>query len=219
MEPLETIEIGPEQGATASVIWMHGLGADGHDFEPIAPYLGLPSTVRFIFPHAPMRPVTINAGMVMRAWYDIMELGGKRQDEEGIITSAAQISDLIRIENEHGVPTDRIVLAGFSQGGAMALYTGLRYPQKLAALVVLSAYMPLHEKTEAEMNRDALSIPMFLGHGMYDPMLPMPLGTMTRDGLLQAGADVEWHEYPIPHSVCPEEIQHIGAFLKKALNV
>jgi len=212
---LETIEIGPKENAARTIIWMHGLGADGHDFEPIAPELGLPADTRFIFPHAPQRPITINGGMVMRAWYDIVELGGARQDESGFRDSDRLIGEVIEREVERGVPLEKIVLAGFSQGGAMALFSGLRYPKKLAGLIVLSAYLPLHEKIGAEINRENLDIPIFMAHGSQDPMVPMALGKLSSEQLTQWGARPEWHDYPIPHSVCAEEIRDIATFLKR----
>lgn len=218
MDALETIEIGPET-ATATVIWMHGLGADGHDFEPIVPELRLGPDVRFIFPHASRRPVTINGGFVMRAWYDILELGGKRQDEGGLRESSAQIEALIENENKRGVPTNRIILAGFSQGGAMTYFTGLRYKEAFAGLVILSGYLPLEEIVAAERNATNLDVPMFIGHGSVDPMVPVQLGKMSCNRVQEWSAHPEWNAYPIPHSVSPQEIADIAAFMQRVLGV
>lgn len=218
MAELEFIEIGPEDQAEATVIWMHGLGADGHDFEPIVPELNVSSKIRFIFPHAPHRPVTINNGFVMRAWYDILETGlNARQDEAGVRASSQMIEMIIKNENERGVPSHRIVLAGFSQGGAMTLFTGLRYPEKLAGLIVLSAYLPIAEKLVPEIRDENLSLPIFMAHGTFDPMVPMALGERSRINLEDLGAKIEWHTYPMPHSVHPQEIMDIGRWLNRVL--
>ena len=216
MSALETIEVEPGGPARYTVIWMHGLGADGHDFEPIVPLLGLPpeAGVRFIFPHAPRRPVTINGGFVMRAWYDILEIGlNAPQDEAGFRDSAGLIGELIERENQRGIGTERIALAGFSQGGALTLYCGLRYARRLAGMIVLSAYLPLAERSAAEYSEN-LKTPIFMGHGSLDPMLPMELGNRSRQRLEQLGASVSWHHYPIAHTVSPEEITHVGSFLR-----
>jgi len=222
MSQLETLERGPETGAKTSIIWLHGLGADGHDFEPFADELPLPAeaATRFVFPHAPQRPVTINRGFVMRAWYDIFDAPAveRREDEAGIRDSGALIEALIRREMKRGTPASRIFLGGFSQGGAMALFTGLRFPEKLGGLLSLSAYMPIAEKTKAELRRDNLAMPLFLAHGVYDPMVPAAWGRATCEGLREWGAvDVTWREYPMPHSVCPEEIRDIGDWFKTRL--
>ena len=216
---LETVvvETGPDPGA--AVIWLHGLGADGHDFEPVVPELGLPASkpVRFIFPKAPQRPVTINMGMRMRAWYDILQLGGGPEDEAGIRSSQDLLENLISREVQKGVPHGKIVLAGFSQGGAIALQTGLRYAERLAGVMALSTYLPLSktlEKERATINND---LPIFMAHGAYDPMIPMARALQSRDALRALGYAVEWREYPMPHSVCPEEIADIAAFLLKFL--
>ncbi len=219
MSELETLERGVLDGAKTTVIWLHGLGADGHDFEPFAQELSPPAeaAVRFVFPHAPQRPVTINNGFVMRAWYDIFDVGSddRREDEDGIRDSARLIEGLIRRENERGVPANRVFLGGFSQGGAMTLFTGLRYPERLAGLLALSAYLPIAEQTQAELRPENLDAPMFFGHGSYDPMVPMAWGKASFEAARNLGAkDVSWREYPMPHSVCPEEIRDIADWLR-----
>jgi phospholipase/carboxylesterase len=215
----QAIEIETGARPVASVIVMHGLGADGNDFVPVVPELGLPPglPVRFVFPHAPMRPVTINAGMVMRAWYDVFELGGGREDEAGLRASQAIIEGLIAKEKARGIPAGRIMLAGFSQGGAMALQTGLRHPEWLAGLVVLSAYLPLAGTLPAEASPSNRETPIFMGHGLYDDLIPVARARSSRDLLVGQGYKVAWHEYPIPHSVCPEEIRDLAAWLRNAL--
>lgn len=209
----------PEQPAEAAVIWLHGLGATGHDFAPIPPELGLPADlpVRYVFPHAPQRPVTINMGMVMPAWYDIKSLDSRGQDEAGIRESEGQVRALIARENERGVPASRIVLAGFSQGGAIALHTGLRYPDRLAGIMVLSAYLPLHDKLTDEMADSNRATPVFQAHGSEDPMVPLVLAQMGRSMLEGLDVSVAWHTYPMAHQVCAEEIQDIGAWLTRVL--
>lgn len=219
-ELLECVEAGAGSDAKASVIWLHGLGADGHDFEPIVPELRLPASlpVRFVFPHAPVRPVTLNGGMAMRAWYDIIALGGNaQQDEQGIRQSEAQVHALIRRENERGIATGQIVLAGFSQGGAVALHTGVRYPERLAGIMGLSTYLPLAESVAAERSNANTQTPVFMAHGTGDPVLPMQLGQWSREHLESLGYAVEWHDYPMQHAVCLEEIQAIGAWLQRVL--
>ncbi len=216
----DTVEIAPSGTPAGSIIWLHGLGADGHDFEPIVPELRLPESLplRFIFPHAPVRPVTINGGMSMRAWYDIY--GFDRDgpvDEAGIRESAARLDDLVRREVERGIAARNVVVAGFSQGGAIALHAALRYPERLAGLLALSTYLPLLSSFQAEVadvpdlaNRD---LPIFMAHGSFDPVLPMHLGTTSRDRLQAAGFEVEWRDYPMAHAVCPQEIADIRRFL------
>ena len=216
---LETIEIETGPGPAAAVIWLHGLGADGRDFEPIVPELGLPASrpVRFIFPNAPQRPVTINMGMRMPAWYDILQLGGGPEDEAGIHSSQGLIEELISSEAQKGIPHNKIVLAGFSQGGAIVLQTALRHRERLAGVMALSTYLPLSKtlaKERAAINND---LPVFMAHGAYDPMIPMVRAQQSRDALLALGYPVEWREYPMPHSVCPEEIADIAAFLQRVL--
>lgn len=212
------VETGPHPAG--SVIWMHGLGADGHDFEPIVPELVRPGerALRFVFPHAPVRPVTLNRGYPMRAWYDIISIErGAAQDEEGIRASYATVQALIRRENERGIATDRIVLAGFSQGGAMALYSGTRYPQKLAGIMGLSCYMLLESRLAAERAPANQGTPIFLGYGTQDPIVSPLLGESTRRSLEESGYAVEWHAYPMPHSVCPKEVGDIAAWLRRVL--
>ncbi len=214
---LETVEVTTAENPEFAVIWMHGLGADGHDFEPIIPFLGLPSdtAARFVFPHALRRPITINGGAVMRAWYDIIELSpSKGQDEAGIRHSAAKIRDLIGHEIERGIPAAKIILAGFSQGGAMALHVGLRYPEKLAGIMALSAYLMFPERLHAECSQANAATPVFIGHGTQDPMVPFALGQAARAELEQGQWPVEWHSYPIPHSVSQPEIADIGRWLQ-----
>lgn len=219
-ELLEYVEVTTSDNPSYSVIWLHGLGADGHDFEPIVPYLGLPASmsVRFIFPHALMRPVTINGGAVMRAWYDIIEISTtKGQDEAGISHSARKVRELIDYEIKRGIPASKIILAGFSQGGAMALHVGLRYPQRLAGIMALSAYMMFPDRLQNESSEANAQTPVFLGHGTQDPVVPFPLG-QAACSLLQAGQrSVEWHSYPIPHSVSQDEIADIGRWMQGCL--
>jgi len=216
---LEAIEIETGARPVASVIVMHGLGADGNDFVPVVPELGLPPglPVRFVFPHAPTRPVTINAGMIMRAWYDVLELGGGREDEAGFRASQAIIEGLILKEKAHGITAGRIVLAGFSQGGAMALQTGLRHAERLAGLVVLSAYLPLASTVPGEAHPANRDVPIFMGHGLYDDLIPVARARASRDLLVKQGFRVAWHEYPMPHSVCAEEIRDLGHWLRETL--
>jgi phospholipase/carboxylesterase len=217
---LPTVEIEPERTARAAVIWLHGLGADGHDFEPVVPHLGLPdaAAVRFVFPHAPSIPVTINGGFVMPAWYDIVELELRRgHDAAGIARSAEHVRALIRRENERGVPSERIVLAGFSQGGAIAAYVALRYPETLAGLMLLSCYLIGGETLDAERSPANAELPVFQAHGTQDPMVGHARGMELRDRLLELGYPVEWHEYPMQHQVCLEELAAIGAYLRERL--
>jgi phospholipase/carboxylesterase len=215
--PLE-IEIGPRP--TASVIWLHGLGADGHDFEPIVPELLLPPnlSVRFVFPHAPHRPITINGGYVMRAWYDIAEIAiDADQDAAGIRDSEARVRALIAREQDRGIPVGRVVLAGFSQGGAMALHTGLRYPEPLAGILSLSTYLPLHDLIDSELNHGNLSVPIFMAHGSADDVVPFALGEASYHLLQALGARIEWHSYPMRHALMPQEIADIGRWLQTVL--
>ncbi|PRQ04493.1 Carboxylesterase 2 [Enhygromyxa salina] len=216
-ELLESIEIGPKgDAAKASVIWLHGLGADGHDFEPIPPLLDLPH-VRFILPHAARRPVTINNGFVMRAWYDILSLSfeGVRESESDIRASQAAIEALIQRERERGVPSEKIVLVGFSQGGAMALHVGLRWAEPLAGIVVLSAYLLMGDHLAEEQSPANASTPMLFCHGRQDPMVPMFLGKAAHDQVqaLQPERPISWFDYPMQHAVCPEELAEIARFL------
>ncbi|HSQ03398.1 MAG TPA: dienelactone hydrolase family protein [Burkholderiales bacterium] len=220
---LETIEIETADNPPAAVIWMHGLGADGNDFVPIVQELDLATApaIRFIFPHAPMQPVTINNGYVMRAWYDItfgdLEGSSKRADEKGVRASQAAIEKLIARETARGVSSRYIVLAGFSQGGAIALQTGLRHADALAGVMSLSSYLPLAESLAAEAAPANVATPIFMAHGTQDPVVPHGMGAQSRIMLKELGYDVEWHEYPMPHSVCLEEIRDIGAWLSRVL--
>ena len=211
-----TVETGP--APTFTIIWMHGLGADGHDFEPLVPELleaGLPA-LRFVFPHAPVRPVTINNGYAMRAWYDIIGIDRRSaEDFAGIEASSQAIAALIRNENELGIPTSRVALAGFSQGGAMALHLGTRHPEKLAGVIALSCYLPLSRGFETARAAANQSTPIFMAHGTQDPVVPYALGAESRQLLETAGYSVEWHSYPMPHSLCEPEVADIRAFLKK----
>ena len=220
MAQTETVEIDPGTDVDGTVIWLHGLGADGHDFEPIVPELRLDGLLklRFVFPHAPVQPVTINGGMSMRAWYDILTLDRDGpQDETGVRSSAEILNALIERERERGVAADRIVLAGFSQGGAIALHAALRYPDRLAGLMALSTYVPLPSTLESEVfgNPDAQpkTLPVFMAHGTFDPVVPHALGAGSFETLKTAGYPVAWHEYPMAHSVCAEEVADIRRWL------
>ena len=220
MSATETVEIETGPNSSGSVIWLHGLGADGHDFEPIVPELRLPGSLalRFVFPHAPVRPVTINGGMSMRAWYDIFSLDRDGPvDEDGIRQSGLILDGLIRREQERGIDARRIVVAGFSQGGAIALHSALRFPDRLAGLMALSTYLPLHRYFAAEVldndsagNKD---LPIFMAHGSFDPVLPFQMGRSSADLLIESGFNVEWHDYPMAHAVCAEEIEDIREWL------
>jgi phospholipase/carboxylesterase len=220
---LETIEIETGKSPAASVIWMHGLGADGSDFVPIVEELELDGTpgIRFLFPHAPMRPVTINNGYVMRAWFDVslgdLEGNSRRADERGVRESQAQIDALIEREAKRGVEPEHIVLAGFSQGGAIALQTGLRYPRRLAGVMALSTYLPLADTLAREATPANKATPIFMAHGIYDPLIPLAMGAGSMTLLTGFGYTVEWRQYPMPHSVCPQEIEDIGAWLRRVL--
>jgi len=217
---LETLEVETGARPTAAVIWLHGLGADGHDFEPIVPELELPEAlpVRFVFPHAPPQPVTINGGAVMRAWYDVYSLGGvRREDDAGVRRSQASVEALVARERARGVPAARIVLAGFSQGGAIALQTGLRHPERLAGIMALSTYLPLASTLAAEASAANRAVSIFMAHGLHDSLIPIERARLSRDTLRKAGYDVEWHEYPMEHAVCAEEIAAIAAWLRRAL--
>lgn len=217
---LESIEIQTADSPTASIIVLHGLGADGHDFVPIARELDLSATgaVRFVFPHAPTMPVTINGGYVMRAWYDILGIElDRREDEKGLRASQRLVDGLIARERERGVPASRIVLAGFSQGCAMALLTGLRHPERLAGIVGLSGYLPLAASTEAERQPANRDTPIFLAHGRADNVVPIARALAAREALEALGHPVEWHEYPMMHSVCPQEIEDLNRWLVQTL--
>ncbi|HXL76399.1 MAG TPA: alpha/beta hydrolase [Burkholderiales bacterium] len=212
---MEAIEVQTGSKPAASIIWLHGLGADGHDFEPIVPELKLAKPVRFVFPHAPVRPVTINQGMRMRAWYDILQFGGGPEDEAGIRASQRLAEELIAKEKKRGLPAEKIVMAGFSQGGAIALQTALRYPERLAGALALSTYLPRAASLQSERSPANQGIPIFMAHGSYDDIIPLRRAEESRKLLEAAGYPVEWHEYPMPHSVCAEEIADMAAFLAR----
>jgi phospholipase/carboxylesterase len=217
---LETIQVETAPNPVSSVIWMHGLGADGSDFVPIVRELDLTGCppIRFIFPHAPTMPVTVNGGYVMRAWYDI--LGPdlvRREDEKGLRASQASIEQLIAQEKSRGIAPDRIVLAGFSQGCAMTLQTGLRHPEKLGGLLCLSGYVPIYATVEDERHSANHDTPIFMAHGRNDPVIPINRAEQSRDLLLALGHPVEWHEYMMQHAVCPQEITDIGAWFRRVL--
>ncbi len=219
MSDPHTVEVETGAEPTASIIWLHGLGADGHDFEPIVPELQLPGTLplRFVFPHAPVRPVTLNGGMAMRAWYDIISLDRNGPvDAAGISESSALLESLIDREERRGVDPGRIVLAGFSQGGAIAINTMLRAGRKLAGLMALSTWLAQPETLQGG-SVDA-STPVFMAHGRFDPMIPMQYGRLAADALATAGFDVDWHDYPMAHAVCPQEIDDIRAWLLRILS-
>lgn len=215
---LETLEISTGQQPRASVIWLHGLGADGGDFAPMAEELALPLDVRYVFPHAPAIAVTINNGWVMPAWYDIYGLDiAARQDEAGIRLSQSGVEALIAREIARGSSADRIVLAGFSQGGAIALQTALRHPHRLAGVLALSTYLPLQASLTTEKSGANLDLPIFLAHGSSDTVIPLSVAQRSRHRLEQEGYAVEWHEYAMPHSVCAEEVIDIRSFLLRVL--
>jgi len=215
---LDAVEIETAKHPTASVIWLHGLGADGNDFVPIVGELKLPqAAIRFVFPHAPVQPVTINGGMRMRAWYDIKDGAVRREDESGVRASQGLVEKLIAREKQRGTPAARLVLAGFSQGGAIALQTGLRHPERIAGIMALSTYLPIADKLPAEasaLNRD---VPIFMAHGTQDPVIVLERAVQSREILASLGYALQWHEYPMPHSVCAEEIGDIGAWLVQVL--
>lgn len=218
-ELLDCVELDVDS-ADATVIWLHGLGADGNDFVPIVPELGLPDDLklRFIFPHAPERPITINGGMRMRAWFDIKDMSRDGiGDEAGIRESQGQVEALIAQERTRGIASERIIIAGFSQGGAIALQTALRHAEKLAGVIALSTWLPLGESLADERSTDNDQIPMLIAHGSHDPMVPQVLGETSRDFLQESGYQPEWHSYPMQHQVCLEEIQEIGAFIRRVL--
>lgn len=205
--------IEPPKPATASIIWLHGLGADGHDFEPIVPSLPNQHT-RFIFPHAPERPITINGGMVMPGWYDLYGLDSTaEQDAQGIHESEQLLCQYIAREIEQGIDPQRIILAGFSQGGAIALHTGLRYPQTLGGILALSTYLPLSNTVENEIHTANRKIPIFMAHGEFDPVIPFSYAEKSRTQLEQLGYHIEWHSYQMQHNITPEEIIDISRWL------
>lgn len=214
---LDCVEINTGPNPTHSVIWLHGLGADGHDFEPIVPELVRPNwpAIRFVFPHAPVRPVTINGGMQMRAWYDITSLDFNlpREDAAGVEASCAEVEQLIARENERGVPSSKLILAGFSQGGAITLAHGLRRSERLAGLVALSTYVPLADQTLAQLTEAGRSTPIFMAHGSRDPVIPCAIGERSAQRLQAAGLELQWQRYPMEHAVCMEEIGDLAQWL------
>ena len=219
MQQLEPIYIEPEKNAKYSIIWLHGLGADGHDFVPIIPELKLNNeAIRFIFPNAPIRPVTINNGMAMPAWYDIrgMDIADK-EDATGMQASQLYLNGLIKQEIEKGINPQNIILAGFSQGGAVALYTMLRFPEKLGGCMALSTYLPFMSLSKQELSKHANKTPIFWGHGNQDTVVPKDLGIMSQEHLLDLGFSIEFHTYNMPHSVCAEEIIDLSHWLKQRI--
>jgi len=218
---LPTVEHETAPNPTHAVIWLHGLGADGNDFAPIVPELVDKAwpPLRFVFPHAPVRAVTINGGMRMRAWYDILAPQiAAMQDEAGMRVSIAELDALIAREGERGIAPSRVILAGFSQGGAIVLAGGVRHAAKLAGIVALSTYLPLDAKTAAERSAANAGLPIFMAHGSFDPVVPQVLGLMSRDALVKLGYDVAWHSYPMAHQVCPPEIADLRAWIGKRLS-
>jgi phospholipase/carboxylesterase len=213
-EPLETLVLDADGEAAGTVIWLHGLGADAHDFEPIVPMLNLVQPLRFVFPNAPVRPVTINAGMEMRAWYDI-DPGAPLAGETDIQESAAAINALVSAEIEAGTPASRITLAGFSQGGVIALQVGLRAENRFAGIMALSTYVHDHEHLAGEVSFASIDTPIFMAHGLADPMIPIARAVTSREALTALNYQIEWHEYGMGHQVCPEEIEHIAAWLNR----
>lgn len=215
MSLLPCVEVG-QTDARFAIIWLHGLGADGHDFEGIVPELNLNLAIRFIFPHAPTMPVTINNGMVMPAWYDIKSLQiDQHEDEAGIRRSEKAVIALIENEIQRGIPSERIILAGFSQGGAIALHTGLRYNKPLAGIMALSTYIPLTDSLDNEIHPANKEIPILITHGLYDPVIPLQLAEQTNTTLQQFEFSPEFQTYPMEHSICPEEIADISRWIKK----
>ncbi len=224
MQDLHVVDVPPPGPHDATVVWLHGLGADGNDFVPAVPYLGLPEGhgVRFLFPTAEAIPVTINAGMVMPAWYDIrsMDLGAKdRNDSAGLERSVAAVRAIVDAEVAAGIPSQRIVVAGFSQGGAVAFELALTHPEPLAGLVALSTYIVDRERIASEASEANASVPVLQCHGLYDPMVPLAFGEAARDWLVARGLTVGWQAWPIEHEVCAEELQTLGAFLGDALEL
>lgn len=218
MELLEHIEIDPTTQARSTVIWLHGLGADGHDFEAIVPELKLPedSSIRFIFPHAPIRPVTVNDGAEMRAWFDFQP-HSETAGNDDIAESSAQIVSFIEREIDRGIASHNILLAGFSQGGVIALHTGTRFDKRLAGILAISTYLQDFSQTEKQMSDANLAIPVMMAHGTHDPMIPVVRAATSRENLIRLGYDVRWFDYPIGHQVCLEEIEQIAAFFAEVL--
>jgi len=227
MELLPHLKLDSGKAPQHSIIWLHGLGADGEDFLPIADELKLPVAVRYIFPHAPRRPVTINGGFVMRAWYDVYDIApsggldleaGRKQDEDGIRASQAEIEKLIAQEKARGIAAENIYLAGFSQGGAIVLHTGLRHAEKLGGILALSTYLPLSATLAAEASNAGRQTPIFMVHGRSDPVIPLAFGQSSAQLLTSQGYALEWHEYPMQHAVCEQELQDIERWLGSRLS-
>lgn len=217
---MEYIEINPPETPQSTIIWLHGLGADGHDFVDIVPELQLPKDLatRFVFPHAPLQPVTLNRGLPMRAWFDIYGLTkDSLQDEIGIRASQKIIDNLISDETNKGIKPEKIVLAGFSQGGALALHTGLRYPKRLAGILALSTFLPLATTLSKEKSPANQHISIMMAHGTHDSVLKYDLGASSRDGLIKLGYSVQWHSYPMEHTVCQQEVADIAGWLTNLL--
>ena len=213
---LEFVQVEPIAAADACVIWLHGLGADGYDFEPVVRELKAPQTIRYIMPHAPVRPVTINAGATMRAWYDI-DPDVPLASTADIDASANDVEQLIEQQRQNGIATHRIVLAGFSQGGVIVLRLGLRLPYRIAGIVALSTYVHDHERLDQHTSLESRDIPVFMAHGLVDPMIPISHAVVSRDKLIQLNYQIEWHQYGIGHGVSPPEVVDIGQFLSKVL--
>jgi phospholipase/carboxylesterase len=212
MQIPDTVEVVTGGEPEGSVIWLHGLGADGHDFEPVVPELRLAANLRFVFPHAPVQAVTINGGMAMRSWYDIRSFDADgRADRDGLLKSSALLDGLINREIERGIQASKIVIAGFSQGGAVAIHTALQTEQPIAGLMALSTYMPLPDDAANAVGRKDL--PIFMAHGQFDPVLRLEWGRASADKLVEVGYSVDWHEYPMAHAVCPQEIADISRWL------
>jgi len=218
---LETLELCTSDSPDASVIWLHGLGADGHDFEALVPELRLPSklAIRFIFPHAPFRPITVNNGYVMRGWYDIVSLQIDRQEDiDGVAESSALLSQLIETEINRGIAGNRIILAGFSQGGAIVLNTGLHYPQPLAGILALSTYVPMLDQLATTLAEANKATPIFMAHGLMDDVININIASTSRTQMQALGLILQWHDYPMGHSVCADEISHIRDWLIQRLS-
>lgn len=219
---LESIEINTAEHCDYAVIWLHGLGASGSDFEPVVPELQLPPNpgVRFVFPHAPVRPITINGGAAMRGWYDItsLDFGSRQQDHVGIKDSADHVNALIEAEIENGIAPNKIILAGFSQGGAIALYAGLTSSYELGGIMALSTYLPIQEDTFSNITEHALQLPVFMAHGQFDDVIHIQHAEQSRTVMQEKGIDIEWHQYPMAHSVSAEQIGDISHWLKRQIS-
>lgn len=218
---LEFVEVNPRGNPLATIIWLHGLGADGHDFEPMVPELNLPDSIpiRFVFPHAPFRPVTINGGMVMRAWFDVLSVDPDHKiDIQSFMESSSYLQALVKNELLSGMPAEQIILAGFSQGGAIVLHTGLRYEKKLGGILALSTYLPTLDQLTGKQNPANSNIPIMMAHGTMDPMIPIAYGQSTHKRLSELGYRIQWREYPMGHAVSPAEIRDISAWFLKILS-